>query len=333
MATVIALHLGPYPNNTQSAAQRAATDRIAPPVAPVLDYTVEPNVNAYLQMLAPACGILGWHRLSSSPVGNDTGPWSGLVAHPEISKGAYLIWTESAPGTGKAVKLFGQTEYKINKYFHIVAKADNGTVWHFWYSCFEYSTTSEGARMLSGIPEWIEMPRGAGPTGLGETPTFDGTTWWVRQATHEGARVLRFGVGAVDVNATATAMNDALLAHGYKQADMGLYKSFQSAAGLTADGFPGSNTMQALFDTLAAAGQLPAPVKIYPWLSTGQYDGVNAPTLGEWQPAATPTGPQRTPTVVVTGDAPNYGPIIIGAAVVGGLGLIAYAWHKKKHRR
>jgi peptidoglycan hydrolase-like protein with peptidoglycan-binding domain len=92
----------------------------------------------------------------------------------------------------------------------------------------------------------------------------------------------------------AIAMNAALSAHGYKQSDQPLYRAFQSAAGLGADGFPGSNTMHALAGVLQAMGQSVAPVKVYPWSSRGGYDGVNAPTQAEWsgapraRPAAAP---------------------------------------------
>jgi hypothetical protein len=96
----------------------------------------------------------------------------------------------------------------------------------------------------------------------------------------------------------AIAMNNALLAHGYKRGDQPLYRAFQSAAGLSPDGFPGQATMNALFNALAAAGELPAPVKIYPWLRSGGFDGVNAPTWAEWTggaPAPVPGGGGVTP--------------------------------------
>jgi peptidoglycan hydrolase-like protein with peptidoglycan-binding domain len=86
-------------------------------------------------------------------------------------------------------------------------------------------------------------------------------------------------------------MNAALGAHGYKQADQPLYKAFQAAARLTADGYPGTGTMTALASVLQGMGVPMAPVRVYPWHSkpgmTG-YDGVNAPTVAEWTGAAPP---------------------------------------------
>lgn len=110
------------------------------------------------------------------------------------------------------------------------------------------------------------------------------------------------------VQTAAHAMNQALLAHGYKQADQGLYKTFQSAAGLSADGFPGSHTMAALASTLSAMGEPEAPVKVYPWSGAGGYDGVNAPTMAEWT-GASPVSPHPTtaPTMF-TGPPPLVSP-------------------------
>jgi peptidoglycan hydrolase-like protein with peptidoglycan-binding domain len=91
------------------------------------------------------------------------------------------------------------------------------------------------------------------------------------------------------VQTAAVAMASALNAHGYKQADQGLYKAFQAAAGTTADGYPGTGTMGRLRTTLASVG-LPMPdVKIYVWKSmpgTSGYDGINAPTWQEWSGTA-----------------------------------------------
>jgi Putative peptidoglycan binding domain len=80
----------------------------------------------------------------------------------------------------------------------------------------------------------------------------------------------------------ALAMNEALKAHGYRKADQALYVAFQKAAGLGADGFPGTHTMTSLSSALSTMGQTIAPVKVYPWSATGAYDGVNAPTQAEW---------------------------------------------------
>jgi hypothetical protein len=94
------------------------------------------------------------------------------------------------------------------------------------------------------------------------------------------------------------AMNAALAAHGYKIADMPLYMAFQRVAGLNVDGFPGTNTMTKLGQVLTAAGVSMANVRMYPWSTTGGYDGKNAPTMQEWTGNATWAGPP--PLVNVT---------------------------------
>jgi hypothetical protein len=104
------------------------------------------------------------------------------------------------------------------------------------------------------------------------------------------------------VQSAAAAMNTALSAHGYKQADMPLYMAFQRTAGLTVDGYPGPATMNALQTALTAIGMTMAPVKLYPWSSTGGYDGVNAPTAQEWSGNPSWAGP---PPMVSTADAAN----------------------------
>jgi len=87
--------------------------------------------------------------------------------------------------------------------------------------------------------------------------------------------------------AAATAMNDALAAHGYKQTDMGLYKEFQRAMGIASDGYPGTGTMGRLAAVLASAGIPMAQVPIYPW-HAGSWDGKNAPTAASWSGASAP---------------------------------------------
>jgi len=95
--------------------------------------------------------------------------------------------------------------------------------------------------------------------------------------------------------AAATAMNSALSAHGYKQADQGLYAAFQRSMGITADGYPGTGTMGKLKAVLASAGIPMAAVPVYPWRA-GAYDGVNAPTQSSWSGAsATPAPPAVAP--------------------------------------
>lgn len=107
--------------------------------------------------------------------------------------------------------------------------------------------------------------------------------------------------------ADAAQMNDALIAHGYKESDMPIYAAFQEDAGLTTDGFPGPQTMKELGDVLFAMHVEMANVPIYPWVSkpgTSGYDGINAPTLAEWTgnanavptpaPTPAPSGGQST---------------------------------------
>ena len=108
--------------------------------------------------------------------------------------------------------------------------------------------------------------------------------------------------------AAATAMNQALAAHGYKRADQGIYKGYQSLAGLVVDGFPGTNTINSLRATLQAAGMQLANVRVYPWLSSGTYDGTNAPTWAEWTGAAA---------------APPAAPKSSNAGMVAGVGIAA----------
>jgi peptidoglycan hydrolase-like protein with peptidoglycan-binding domain len=95
--------------------------------------------------------------------------------------------------------------------------------------------------------------------------------------------------------AAATAMNSALAAHGYKQADQGLYMAFQRAMGLTADGYPGTGTMGKLRAVLTSAGIPMASVPVYPWRA-GAYDGVNAPTAASWTGAAATPAPPPPPS-------------------------------------
>jgi hypothetical protein len=118
------------------------------------------------------------------------------------------------------------------------------------------------------------------------------------------------------IQQAAVSMNSSLLAHGYKRADMPVYQAFQRAAHLIADGFPGTGTMSALQGVLSGLGMPLAPVKVYAWKSmpgTSGYDGVNAPTLAEWQPGApaariaippAPSAPPPTPAALPPAPAP-----------------------------
>jgi|ERR1019366_2101401 hypothetical protein len=175
-------------------------------------------------------------------------------------------------------------------------------------------------------------------------------TWKTSRGTAV-TEVRRSGLGAADpttVQTAAQAMNDALNAHGYCQADTGLYSVFQSAVGFTADGFPGQNTMIALRQTLTSAGIAMANVTIYPWTGDanggGQaaYDGTNAPTWAEWTtcsggPSPTPTiptivvpGTVPAPTSTATSSSSSNLPWILGGLVLVAGSFAAYTYSKKK---
>ncbi len=127
------------------------------------------------------------------------------------------------------------------------------------------------------------------------------------------------------VQDAAIAMNNALLAHGYVASDQGLYTAFQQAAGLAADGFPSTHTMQALSSTLASASVAMANVPIYPWLAAPGYDGVNAPTSAQWYGSGTgPTSSSTTSTSTSTffGLPAWVGYVVGGAALVGIGGIL-----------
>lgn len=132
-----------------------------------------------------------------------------------------------------------------------------------------------------------------------------------------------------NVGAAAVAMNNALLAHGYRRLDQAIYAGFQLADGhLTVDAFPGTNTMNELRTQLAALSPpvTMAPVTVYPWLATtasgatGQaaYDGVNAPSWSSW------TGAGTTPAVATASAAGSGGLIAaIAAVAMVGAGFLA----------
>jgi hypothetical protein len=109
------------------------------------------------------------------------------------------------------------------------------------------------------------------PTPTPPTPPTPGTPQTARQTA-------AFNVSA------------AIGGNGYRQSDQAIYSAYQAAAGLTADGFPGTNTMNALASDLQSFGQAwpfvdgftGDNVVVYPWLSTGNYDGTNAPPAAEW---------------------------------------------------
>jgi peptidoglycan hydrolase-like protein with peptidoglycan-binding domain len=92
------------------------------------------------------------------------------------------------------------------------------------------------------------------------------------------------------IQVAAQAMAQALQTNGYRMTDQPIYKAFQSAAGLTQDGFPGTNTMTALGNSLksygaaypftdGATGQT---IVVYSWPASGSYGDGNHPPTSEW---------------------------------------------------
>lgn len=196
------------------------------------------------------------------------------------------------------------------------------------------------------MSEWKEFTGVLPPvlTGLGRTPIHYENAWWASRNDNLIMRIPVVGMGALDVNdadtqAAATAMNNALAAHGYRESDQGLYVAFQKDAGLTTDGFPGTNTMSALQTVLTAMSVVIAPVPIYPWLASGSYDGVNAPLLSQWAPSA----PSGSSTLVTSNTSvsstslfglPTWAVWVLGAAAAAGLGFVAWSLmsdDKKQH--
>jgi len=130
------------------------------------------------------------------------------------------------------------------------------------------------------------------------------------------------------VQAAATAMYNAIQAHGYVRADQAIYAGYQLKAGnLTVDAFPGSNTMASLKATLAGMGiTMSSSIPIYPWLATtaggatgvAAYDGVNAPTWAQWTgQGSAPSGPVAKASAASSGGA--VAAIVAGLVVVGGV--------------
>lgn len=87
------------------------------------------------------------------------------------------------------------------------------------------------------------------------------------------------------LQAAASAVNVAIDLGGYRKRDMGIYKSFQSAAGLSPiDGYPGSEFTLALGQALKT---IPLPMSprvnsAYTFSSATGFDGVHAPTSAQW---------------------------------------------------
>jgi hypothetical protein len=170
-----------------------------------------------------------------------------------------------------------------------------------------------------------ELPRAL--IGLGTIPVHHQNAWWAKR-DGDGS-IMRVGMGDLaSEQAAATAMNNALLAHGYRMSDQPLYMAFQTQEGLTADGFPGTNTMTALKDVLFTMGVEIAPVTVYPWLSSGGYDGTNAPPLSQWNPNGSSTAVTNIDNTSVSTTLfglPEWAVWVLGATVVGGAGLILWS--------
>jgi murein L,D-transpeptidase YcbB/YkuD len=98
------------------------------------------------------------------------------------------------------------------------------------------------------------------------------------------------GTPTTPVQVAANNMAVALQSNGYRLSDQAIYKAFQAAQGLTQDGFPGTNTMNALQSVMQSYGATwpftdgytTNTIVVYPWSASGTYDGVNAPTSAEW---------------------------------------------------
>lgn len=94
-------------------------------------------------------------------------------------------------------------------------------------------------------------------------------------------------------------MNVALESNGYRALDAAIYKAFQSAAGLTADGYPGANTMNALAAAVQSYGDMSpiidgstgSPIVVYQWVSGGGWGNGNAPPTSVWCAGTTGTCP------------------------------------------
>lgn len=169
---------------------------------------------------------------------------------------------------------------------------------------------------------------------------------------------VRLGDAALDA---AAAVNEALAAHGYNVADMGLYEAFAHAQGIPADDasgdvFPGRNFMTQLRAVLLDGGITPANVPTYPW-KAGAYDGVNAPLLSEWQAPLSSSGGGAVlvlPTVTIVGDHPaagagttdhpaaggsssssssHTGAWVLGGLAAAGVAFVGLRMMKKKRRR
>jgi len=158
------------------------------------------------------------------------------------------------------------------------------------------------------------------------------------QGVPEAAPQPAAGTAAPDLCPAVQAMTTSLSAHGYKQTDMGIYRTLQralSAAGLypyAIDGFPGQHTMGGYKVAATQCNITPATVKVYPWLGPevpggGVYDGVNAPSLSEWIPGSGEKKPLAPP---VSPSGPNYALWGLGAFLAGVAGYFGYKSYKRR---
>lgn len=171
----------------------------------------------------------------------------------------------------------------------------------------------------SAVADWVDSTG----TVSGGLATLDGNavpednSTITGSGTNSGIQVTP--VAYATLSAAATAMYNAILAHGYRRFDEPIYAGYQLKAGnLTVDAFPGQHTMDSLKATLASMGiTMSSAIPVYPWLATtaagltGQqaYDGVNAPTWAQW------TGQGAAP-------APAK-PAVSSASTIVGVGLLA----------
>lgn len=256
------------------------------------------------------------------------------------------VWVFQGHGPLQNVPGAVQTTYQSG---YITAGNKNGTYSAYHYAGQNYLFVSLGRNYY--LYKAVARP-------AGHPNTFRSTVLPDNVSTHYGS--LPFGMpnvlGAVgqisaigvtpiqyaDISAAATAMNDALLAHGYKMSDMPIYAGFQQAAGLTVDGFPGTSTMNSLWQQLGTMGVSMATVQTYPWSSTGGYDGVNAPLMSEWNPGAgggggggggSSTSTTTTTTTTTNNNLfagmPVWAKWLVGAAAVGGAYVVGTAVVKK----
>jgi len=118
------------------------------------------------------------------------------------------------------------------------------------------------------------------------------------------------GGPSTPIQTAAVAMNDAITNDGYVASDSypgGPYQNFQSAAGLTVDGYPGTKTYNALIAALASINPPVAPSPNlnpnYTFAAATGFDGSHAPYPEVWW--ATSTAPSGGWPAIGTTSEPN----------------------------